>query len=64
MHNNVLNDALNLDIQTFCWDVVGSAREWQQTVLGTEPYERNLDRFVRLHPDGLAPYVVGMPVIS
>ena len=63
-HNNVLNDALNLDIPIFCQDVVSGAMRWQQTVGDFEPYLTNLDKFLRIYPDGLAPYFVGSPVIS
>jgi hypothetical protein len=31
-HNNVLNDALNLDIPMFCRDVVDAATAWRATV--------------------------------
>ena len=64
MHNNVINDALNLDIPTFCLDVVEAARAWRVSVKGSEPYEGNVGKFVQLYPDGLPPYIVGAPVIS
>jgi len=35
MHNNVLDDALNLDISTFCRDLVDGARTWLATVEST-----------------------------
>ncbi len=63
-HNNVLNDALNLDVPLFCEDVMEAATEWRTTVEGSAIYTRNLDRFVRVHPNGIAPYIVGVPVIS
>lgn len=64
MHNNILNDALNLDINIFCSDVVQAARRWVDEVEGSEPYETNVGAFVRRYPGGLAPYVVGPTVIS
>ena len=63
-HNNVLNDALNLDIPTFCNDVVQSALSWRSVVDASGTYRRNLDKFVRVHPTGVPPYIVGSPVIS
>src|SRR5258706_10529303 len=41
-HNNVLNDALNLDIPSFCRDVIDGARQWLPTVQGTPTFESNL----------------------
>lgn len=64
LHNNRLDDALNLDIPTFCKDVVDSAFSWRTAVEHTETYKRNIEKFVRVHPNGLPPYIVGMPVIS
>jgi len=63
-HNNVLNDALNLDVRIFCRDVTDSARTWLTTAEGTEPFATNFERFIRRHPNGLAPYIVGVPVIG
>ena len=61
-HNNVLNDALNLDIPTFCHDMIDSARQWLPTVSGTAVFQANLDAFFTRHPQGIAPYIVGVPV--
>lgn len=63
-HLNVLNDALNLDVRTFCLDLVGAASEWQAIVAGTEPYDTNLVNTIQRYPDGLSPYIGGVPVIS
>ena len=63
-HNNVLNDALNLDIPTFCNHILAGAERWRQAVQGTQPYTRNLERTIRTHPNGLPPYLVGVPLIS
>ena len=60
----MLDDALNLDIPIFCKDIVDGARMWQQEVMDSETYQRNFDRFVRIHPMGIGPYMVGTPVVS
>ena len=61
---NVLNDALNIDVGAFCADMLGAARGWLSGIRGTEPFETNLAAFVRRYPNGLPPYMVGMPIIS
>ncbi len=64
IHNNVLNDALNLDIPRFCNHILAGAELWRQAVQGTQPYTRNLEGTIRVHPNGLPPYMVGIPLIS
>ena len=64
MHLNVINDALNLDIQSFCRDLVESAREWLPTVESKPEFQANLAAFIIRHENGIAPYVVGLPVIG
>jgi hypothetical protein len=63
-HMNVLNDALQIDVHLFCAEMVTAAKQWLADIEGTEPYETNLNAFVRRYPTGLAPYIVGVPVIS
>lgn len=63
-HNNVINDALNIDVRIFCNDIVEAAKEWLQKVEKTDLYEENYNKFMKRYPNGLAPYIVGVPVIS
>lgn len=63
-HCNALNDALNLDVNTFVNDVTAEAREWLNEVSGTEPFETNLAQSMRRHPNGMAPYIEGVSVIG
>jgi hypothetical protein len=64
LHMNIMNDALNIDVKTFCQEMVLAARNWIAQVSGTQPYEANLLSFVTRYPSGLAPYIGGVPVIS
>ena len=61
---NILNDALNIDVREFCIEIVSAARLWLEQVRGTEPYETNCVSFVHRYPNGIAPYIIGLPVIS
>ncbi len=63
-HNNVMNDALNIDVRIFCQDIVMGASKWLQKVEDTRLYKINYDKFMRRHPDGLKPYIIGVPVIG
>lgn len=63
-HCNVLNDALNIDIRIFCLGMVAAARRWLDEVQGTELFKRNMQKFMQRYPNGLAPYIVGVPVVT
>lgn len=62
-HNNVINDALNLDLPTFCADVIAAVHSWRETMASNPNYVRNSSALMRWHPDGLPPYIVGAPVL-
>lgn len=64
MHNNVLNDALNLDVTEFCHDIVGAVRTWMRREASNPAFQRNMATFLRRHRGGLAPYIVGADVFS
>lgn len=63
-HNNVLNDALNIDVSIFCSDVLSGANEWLQAVEELPNYQKNFPLFMQRYPTGLSPYIVGVPVIA
>ena len=63
-HNNVLNDALNLDLKIFCLDIISVADSWVAENKNTELFILNYDKFLRLYPFGISPYMAGMPLIS
>lgn len=64
MHNNLMGDVLNIDVGIFCGQMTSAARTWMGARAGTEPYETNSQKLVRRHPNGIAPYIVGTPVIG
>jgi len=63
-HYNILNDALNIDLPSFCREIVAGSREWMDAVEETEQYKANYERFARRYPSGLSPYIVGVPVVA
>jgi hypothetical protein len=64
LHNNIVNDALNLDVIRFVDDMVDGALSWLATAEPTPTYQRNFPKFVQRYSSGLAPFIVGVPVIS
>lgn len=63
-HMNILNDALNIDVRLFCTDIVGAAEMWLAQVQNTPEFRKNYPRFLARYDRGLAPYLVGVPVIA
>ena len=63
-HNNIMNGALNIDVRIFCSDMIAGAKEWLEENKETDLFKKNYDKFMRRYPNGLSPYIVGVPVIS
>ena len=64
MHNNILNDALNLDIGEFCHDIIAAVRNWMCSEKSSRAFQRNMATFLKRHKGGLASYVTGVDVFS
>jgi len=64
IHNCIMNDALCIDLQSFCREVIAGVRTWLNHVEKTELFKVNYEKFVRRHPEGLKPYIVGVPVVG
>jgi hypothetical protein len=63
-HKNIMNDAYNLDLLIFCNDITASVREWLPTMQDNVNFINNYEHFMKRHENGLAPFVVGVPVIA
>lgn len=63
-HNNVLEDVLNIDVRIFCRDIIVSANNWLTANQDTTTYRQNYSRFIQRYPNGIAPYISGVPVIG
>jgi hypothetical protein len=63
-HNNVINDALNIDVRIFCYDIISSAEDWLSANEACTTFKSNSPKFIQRYANGLAPYFVGPPVIG
>lgn len=63
-HCNIINGALNIDVNIFCSDIIMGVEQWLNEVEHTKQYEINYSKFMRRYPKGLLPYIDGVPVIS
>lgn len=64
MHNNVMNDALNIDVGRFCEDVISGCEDWLAFVASDPTVQKNMASSMQRYPQGLAPYIMGIPVIA
>lgn len=63
-HDNVMNGALNLDLEIFCTAVLSAAESWWRSSKDVEPVASNAEHLVQVRPDGLKPYFHGVPVLG
>jgi hypothetical protein len=56
--------ALLIQLDKFVEEILCGCELWLDFVEGTEPFETNYKGFARRHPQGLQPYVNGVPVIG
>ena len=64
LHNNRINESLQLSAVRFCEAMRAGCRRWLVHVAGTEPFETNKRASFTRYPDGLRPFVAGVPVIG
>lgn len=63
-HCDVIEGALNIDIRRFCQDIIHGVEKWLEEKENTELYKTNMAKFIRRYPEGLPPYITGVPVIG
>ena len=64
VHRGKINDALLLNLRLFCNDMIEAVELWLRKKGKSENYRTNHDKFARVHPEGIRPYIKGIPVIS
>jgi hypothetical protein len=63
-HNNIIGDALNLDAVIFCTDVMKAVARWYDTKRNDAHVVANWSRLFQYREHGIAPYMVGVPLIA
>jgi len=64
IHNNEINDMLQLDAATFCADMIAAARSWLTANATDRNVQRNLSRVVLLYPTGMPGCIADVPTIG
>lgn len=68
LHNDIADNGdagrvLVLDLLRFCEDVIAAAERWWAAHQTKEPMRTNGLDVAKIHEDGYAPYVIGLPVL-
>jgi hypothetical protein len=53
-----------IQLDAFVREALDGCKLWLTAVEGTEPFTGNYANFARRHPDGVAPYIVGPPLVG
>jgi hypothetical protein len=64
IHYSIMNDALCIDLESFCKEMIMGVRLWLKHVESTDLFQQNYENFVKRHPTGLSPFITGVPVIG
>lgn len=61
---DVTGRVLQIEAVWFCRQFIDAARKWAFDAANNPHVAENLERLVRYRPDGLPPYMVGLPLIA
>ena len=62
--NSRIGDVYVYSIVEFCKNFIKTVEEWFEKNKNDATVQSNLPRLIRWHPNGIAPYVTGSPVVS
>ncbi|MCH2394331.1 hypothetical protein [Oceanibaculum sp.] len=63
-HNNIINDAINIDLTIFCADIIAAVEAWFHENKENDTVLKNLKNAALYRENGIPPYITGIPVIS
>lgn len=64
LHGCVMNGVLQFDAIQFCRDMIAASKEWYRDNRESEIVRANAEQVFQYRPNGLAPYILGMPLIA
>jgi hypothetical protein len=64
IHRVIVDDVLHLYLVTFCTDMVTAVTQWYAAKQNDANVIANFSRLVQYRPQGLAPYIEGVPLIA
>lgn len=61
---NPADNAVCIDVLDFCHDMMNSVKIWNDKIKDSPNYQKNYDKFFKLHMNGIPTYIDGIPVIG
>lgn len=58
------DDVVSIDLVNFCRNMIQAVRKWEKDMLGNSNFIKNYPNLINVYPNGIAPYIVGVPVIG
>lgn len=55
---------IDINLNTFCTDMITSVKNWWLNYQNDPVVQNNYKNMVKRYPNGLPPYIVGVPIIS
>ena len=61
---NPADNAVCIDVLDFCHDMMNSVKIWNDKIKDSPNYQKNYDKFFKLHMNGIPTYIDGISVIG
>lgn len=58
------DETVCIDLIDFCTDMIDAVRRWEKDMQGNSNFVKNYSRLINIYPNGISPFVVGIPVIG
>ena len=58
------SDVLNLDLESFVARIIVGAEKWLSIISDDSKLQSRLERLLQIRPEGLSPWIVGVPLIA
>lgn len=62
--NNLVNDAYLYGVREFCTDMVDCTNDWYAAKADDANVLNNAKNLMRIHPNGMQPYIRGLPLLA
>ena len=62
--DNIINEVLNIDLINFCENICKGVENWLDDKIENKIIQQNIKKLIKKYPNGIFPYIMGIPVIG
>ena len=62
--DNIINEVLNIDLINFCKNICKGVENWLDDKIENKIIQQNIKKLIKKYPNGISPYIMGIPVIG